>query len=46
MHNPHIEPVVGGVLPEEEKGEQEVPGGPQVPSCEELNPALGQGKPR
>jgi hypothetical protein len=34
-----------GVFPEEEKVEQEVPGGPQVPSSEELNPTLEQGKP-
>jgi hypothetical protein len=37
--------MVGGVLPEEEKGEAEVPGGPQAPSCEEFNPVLEQGKP-
>jgi hypothetical protein len=37
--------VVGGVFPVEEKVEQEVPGGPQAPSYEELNLALEQGKP-
>jgi hypothetical protein len=42
----HIEPMVRGVFPEEGKVEQEVPGGPQAPSCEELNVALEQGKPR
>jgi hypothetical protein len=41
----HVGPVVGGVFPEEEKVEQEVLGGPQAPSCEELNPTLEQGKP-
>jgi hypothetical protein len=38
--------MVGGVLVEEEKGEQEVSGDPQASSCEELNPALEQGKPQ
>jgi hypothetical protein len=38
--------MVGGVFSEEEKVEQEVLGGPQAPSCEALNPALEQGKPR
>jgi hypothetical protein len=32
--------VVGVFLEEEEKVEQEIPGGPQAPSCEVLNPAL------
>jgi hypothetical protein len=35
--------MVKGVLPEEEKVEQEVLGCPQAPSCEELNPTLEQG---
>jgi hypothetical protein len=30
----HVGPVVGGSFPEEEQVEQEVPGGPQAPSCE------------
>jgi hypothetical protein len=38
--------MVGGVLSEEEKVEQEVPGGPQASSCEELNPSFEQGQPR
>jgi hypothetical protein len=38
--------MVGGVFPEEEKVEQEVSSGPQAQSCEELNPAPEQGKPR
>jgi hypothetical protein len=42
----HVGPVVGGVLPVEENVEQEVPGGPQASSCEELKPALEQGKPQ
>jgi hypothetical protein len=37
--------MVGGVLSEEEKVEQEVPGGPQASSCEELNLTIEQGKP-
>jgi hypothetical protein len=37
--------MVGGAFLEEEKVEQEVPDGLQAPSCEELNPALEQGKP-
>jgi hypothetical protein len=41
----HVGPVVGGAFPEEEQVKQEVPGGPQAPSCEEHNPALKQGKP-
>jgi hypothetical protein len=36
--------MVGGVFPEEKKVEQEVPSGPQAPSCEEHNPTLEQGK--
>jgi hypothetical protein len=36
--------MVGGAFPEEEKVEKEVPGGPQAPSCGELNPVLEQGK--
>jgi hypothetical protein len=46
VYNSHVGPVVQGVLPEEEKGEQEIFGGPQAPSCEELNPSLEQDKPR
>jgi hypothetical protein len=38
--------MVGGAFLEEEKVEQEVFSGLQAPSCEELNPALEQGKPR
>jgi hypothetical protein len=38
--------MVGGVFPEVEMVEQELPGGPQAPCYEELNPALEQGKPR
>jgi hypothetical protein len=37
-------PDVGGLIPMEEKVEQEVPRGPQATSFEELNPK--QGKPR
>jgi hypothetical protein len=39
----HVEPIAGGLIPKEEKVEQEVLGGPQAPSFEELN--LEQGKP-
>jgi hypothetical protein len=42
----HVGPVVVGVFPEEKKVEQEIPGGPQALSCEELNPAVEQGKPQ
>jgi hypothetical protein len=35
---------IGGLIPKEEKVEQEVPGGPQATSFEELHPE--QGKPR
>jgi hypothetical protein len=38
--------MVREVFPREEKVEQEVPNGPQAPRCEELNPALEQGKPQ
>jgi hypothetical protein len=38
--------MVGGVLLEEDKGEQEIPGGSQAQCCEELNLTLEQGKPR
>jgi hypothetical protein len=31
-------PIIGGVFLKEEKVEQEVPGGPQASSCEELSP--------
>jgi hypothetical protein len=41
----HLGLVVGGVLLEEEKVEQEVPGGSQAPSFEKINPTLEQGKP-
>jgi hypothetical protein len=41
----HVGPVVVGVFPKEEKVEQEVLGGPQAPSSEELNLSLEQGKP-
>jgi hypothetical protein len=34
----HVGPVVGGLVPKEEKVKQEVLGGPQVTSFEELNP--------
>jgi hypothetical protein len=40
----HVGPDVGGLIPKEEKVEQEVPGGSQTTSFEELNPE--QGKPR
>jgi hypothetical protein len=33
--------VVKGVFPKEEKVEQEVPRGPQAPSCEEVNLSFG-----
>jgi hypothetical protein len=46
MHNSHVGPVVGGAFLEEEQVEQEVPDGPQAPSCEEHNLALKQDKPR
>jgi hypothetical protein len=39
-----VGPDVGGIVSKEEKVEQEVPGGPQATSFEELNPK--QGKPR
>jgi hypothetical protein len=39
-----VGPDIGGLIPKEEKVEQEVPGGPQATSFEELNPE--QGKPR
>jgi hypothetical protein len=39
-----VGPNVGGLVPKEEKVEQEVPGGPQAISFEELNPE--QGMPR
>jgi hypothetical protein len=39
-----IGPDVGGLVLKEEKVEQEVPGGPQATSFEEVNP--DQGKPR
>jgi hypothetical protein len=42
----HIGSIVRRVFPKEEKVEQEVPGGPHAPSCEELNPTLEQGKPQ
>jgi hypothetical protein len=42
----HVGAMVGGVFPEDDKVEQEVPGGPQAPSCEELNPMLEQGSSR
>jgi hypothetical protein len=35
-----------GVFPKEEKVEQQVLGGPQAPSYEELNPSFEQGQPR
>jgi hypothetical protein len=38
--------MVGGAFPEEAQVGQEIPSGPQAPSCEERNPALEQGKPR
>jgi hypothetical protein len=38
-----IGPDVSGLVPKEEKVEQDVPGGPQAISFEELNPE--QGKP-
>jgi hypothetical protein len=38
-----VGPDVGGLIPKEVKVKQEVPGGPQVTSFEELNPE--QGKP-
>jgi hypothetical protein len=40
----HVRPDVGGLILKEEKVEQEVSGGPQATSFEELNPE--QGKPR
>jgi hypothetical protein len=40
----HVGPVVDRLILKEEKVEQEVLGGPQAPSFEELNPK--QGKPR
>jgi hypothetical protein len=42
----YIGPIIEGIFLKEEKVEQEVLGGPQAPSCEELNSALEQGKPR
>jgi hypothetical protein len=39
----HVGPVAMGMFLKEEKVEQEVSGGPQAPSCEELNPSLEQG---
>jgi hypothetical protein len=36
-----VGPDVGGLVPNEEKVEQEVPGGPQATSFEELNPEEG-----
>jgi hypothetical protein len=39
-----VGPDVGGLIPKEEKVEQEVPGGPQDTSFDELNPEYG--KPR
>jgi hypothetical protein len=42
----HIGAMIERAFYEEEKVEQEVPGGPQAPSCEELNSALEQGKPQ
>jgi hypothetical protein len=42
----HVGSAAEGAFPEEEKVEQEVFGGPQAPSCEELNLELEQGKPR
>jgi hypothetical protein len=39
----HVGPDVGGLIPKEEKVEQEVLGGPQDTSFDELNPE--QGKP-
>jgi hypothetical protein len=38
-----VGPDVGGLIPKEEKAEQEVPGGPQATCFEDLNPE--QGKP-
>jgi hypothetical protein len=40
----HVGPNVGGLIPKEEKVKQEVIGGPQVRSFDELNPE--QGKPQ
>jgi hypothetical protein len=42
----HVGAMVDGVFVEKEKVEQEVPDGPQAPSCEVLNPTIEQGKPR
>jgi hypothetical protein len=39
----HVGPVIGGVVLKEEKVEQEVPGGSQATSFEDVNPE--QGKP-
>jgi hypothetical protein len=38
--------MAAGMFPKKEKVEQEVLGGPQAPSCEELIPSLEQGKPQ
>jgi hypothetical protein len=40
----HVGPDVGGLISNEEKLDQEVPGGPQATCFEELNPE--QGEPR
>jgi hypothetical protein len=40
----HVGPVVGGLIPKEEKVEQEVLGDPQAPSLDERKPE--QGKPQ
>jgi hypothetical protein len=37
-----VGPDVGVLIPKEEKVEQEVPGGPQATSFEELNPEQGK----
>jgi hypothetical protein len=38
-----VGPAIGGLVPKEEKVEQEIPEGPQATSFEKLNPK--QGKP-
>jgi hypothetical protein len=38
--------MVRGIFSEQEKVEQEVPGGPEAQSCEVLNPVLEQRKTR
>jgi hypothetical protein len=37
-----VGPNIGGLIPKEEKVEQEIPGGPQATSFEELNPEPGK----